>query len=128
MDSETIKVPVINFSNLEGNNWEEVKSKVHEALVEYGFFEAIFDKASLVLRKETFSAIQEIFDLPLETKLLNLSKKPYHGYFGQHPRFPLFEAMGIDDGNVFERVESITNILWPAGNPSLRLVSIYLSI
>ncbi|KAG4949859.1 hypothetical protein JHK84_043287 [Glycine max] len=78
----------------------------------------IFEKVPLELRKAIFAALQELFDLPLQTKILNVSKKPYHGYVGQYPMVPLFESMGIDDANVYENVESMTNIMWPHGNPS----------
>ncbi|KHN01361.1 Gibberellin 20 oxidase 1 [Glycine soja] len=123
MGSEaTLKLPVIDFTNLklEANNpnWEAIKSQVHKALVDYGCFEAIFEKVPLELRKAIFAALQELFDLPLQTKILNVSKKPYHGYVGQYPMVPLFESMGIDDANVYENVESMTNIMWPHGNPS----------
>nr|AFK47428.1 unknown [Lotus japonicus] len=120
MGSETTrKLPVIDFTDLNSlANWEAVKSKVHEALVEYGCFEAIFDKVPLDLRKEIFASLEELFNLPLQTKLLNVSKKPYHGYVGQYPMVPLFESMGIDDANVSEKVEAMANILWPDGNPS----------
>ncbi|XP_027344908.1 probable 2-oxoglutarate-dependent dioxygenase AOP1 [Abrus precatorius] len=123
MGSETtLKLPVIDFTNirLEANNpnWEAVKSQVHAALVEYGCFEAIFDKVPLDLRKAMLAAQEELFDLPLQTKMLNVSKKPYHGYVGQYPMVPLYESMGIDDANVCEKVESLTNIMWPDGNPS----------
>lgn len=129
MGSETtLKLPSIDLNglNLDDNSpkWEAVKSQVHDALVEYGCFEAIFDKVPLDLRKALFPALEELFDLPLQTKQLNVSKKPYHGYVGQYPMVPLFESMGIDDANVLEEVESITNILWPNGNPSFRYVLI----
>ncbi|KAG5021529.1 hypothetical protein JHK85_017871 [Glycine max] len=128
MGSEaTLKLPVIDFTNLklEANNpnWEAIKSQVHKALVDYGCFEAIFEKVPLELRKAIFAALQELFDLPLQTKILNVSKKPYHGYVGQYPMVPLFESMGIDDANVYENVESMTNIMWPHGNPSFRHLS-----
>lgn len=128
MGSETtLKLPVIDFTNLNleainSPNWELVKSQVHKALVEYGCFEAIFDKVPLDLRKFIFSALEELFDLPLQTKLLNVSKKPYHGYVGQYPMVPLFESMGIDDAIISEKVENMAKILWPDGNPSFRHV------
>ncbi|XP_061365085.1 probable 2-oxoglutarate-dependent dioxygenase AOP1 [Gastrolobium bilobum] len=123
MGSETtLKLPFIDFNNLKlevnSPEWEAVKSQVHNALVEYGCFEAIFDKVPADLLKALFATIEELFDLPLQTKMLNMSKKPYHGYVGQYPMVPLYESMGIDDANVSEEVESMTNILWPKGNPS----------
>lgn len=127
MGSETtLKLPAIDFTNLtlEANNpnWEGVKSQVHKALVEYGCFEATFDEVPLDLRRAIFAALQELFDLPLQTKILNVSKKPYHGYVGQYPMVPLFESMGFDDANVYEKVESLAKVMWPNGNPSFRHV------
>lgn len=128
MGSETTpKLPLINFNNLnletKSPNWELVKSQVYKALVEYGCFEAIFDQVSWELRKAIFDSLEELFELPLQTKLLNVSKKPYHGYVGQYPMIPLYESMGIDDANVYENVKSMTNILWPDGNQSFRYVN-----
>ncbi|WJX42826.1 hypothetical protein P8452_30011 [Trifolium repens] len=121
MGSETTpNLPLIDFTdlNLEAKspNWELVKSQVYKALVEYGCFEATFDKVPLELRKTIFASLKELFDLPLQTKLLNVSKKPYHGYVGQYPMVPLYESMGIDDANILEKVKSMTNILWKDGN------------
>lgn len=121
MGSETTpNLPLIDFTNLnleaKSPNWELVKSQVYKALVEYGCFEATFDKVPLELRKTIFASLKELFDLPLQTKLLNVSKKPYHGYVGQYPMVPLYESMGIDDANILEKVKSMTNILWKDGN------------
>ncbi|XP_019443022.1 PREDICTED: probable 2-oxoglutarate-dependent dioxygenase AOP1 [Lupinus angustifolius] len=123
MGSETIPMlPIIDFTNLKSegniNEWEAVKSQVHKAVVEYGCFEAKFDKIPLDLCKDIFASLQELFDLPLQTKVLNVSKKPYHGYVGQYPIVPLYESIGIDDANVYDKVENMANILWHDGNPS----------
>ncbi|GAU13810.1 hypothetical protein TSUD_261370 [Trifolium subterraneum] len=132
MGSETTpKLPLIDFTNLnleaKSPNWELVKSQVYKALVEYGCFEATFDKVPLELRKAIFASLEELFDLPLQTKLLNVSKKPYHGYVGQYPMVPLYESMGIDDANILEKVKSMTNILWQDGNQNFRYLHINLS-
>jgi isopenicillin N synthase-like dioxygenase len=125
MGSETpLKLPIIDFSNLGQNpgaaEWDLVKLQVRKALEEYGCFEALFDKIPAESRKAIFGAVEELFDLPLQTKMRNASKKPYHGYVGQYPQVPLFESMGIDDANIAEEVESLTTILWPQGNQSFR--------
>jgi len=125
---DTPKLPVINFTDLKleakDPNWEAVKSQVHRALVEFGCFEAVFDRVPLELRKAILGSLQELFDLPLQTKLLNVSKKIFHGYVGQYPMVPLFESMGIDDAVVYEEVESLTNTMWPNGNPNFRYVRV----
>ncbi|KAL9460388.1 hypothetical protein AB3S75_003571 [Citrus x aurantiifolia] len=123
MGSETpIKLPIIDFSkpNLKPGTpeWDSVKSHVRKALEEYGCFEALFNKVPEEILKAVFGALEELFDLPLRTKMRNISKKPFHGYVGQYPQVPLYESMGIDDANVKEKVESMTNILWPEGNKS----------
>ncbi|KAI9107491.1 hypothetical protein K1719_021528 [Acacia pycnantha] len=123
MGSETIlKLPFIDFSSLdlESKNpkWAEVKSQVHRALEECGCFEALFDKVPLEIRKSLFVVLKELFDVPLQTKLRNVSEKPFHGYLGQYPQVPLYESIAIDDANVIEKVESLENTLWPEGYPS----------
>ncbi|KAL2952602.1 hypothetical protein AAZX31_19G120300 [Glycine max] len=119
MGSETeLKLPIIDFSieYLESNSdqWESVKSQVHKALVEYGCFEAVFDKVPLDLRKAIFLEVEELFDLPLQTKQRVVSSKPYRGYVGP---LQLYESMGIDDVDVHDKVESLIKILWPQGKP-----------
>ncbi|CBI36202.3 probable 2-oxoglutarate-dependent dioxygenase AOP1 [Vitis vinifera] len=123
MGSETpLKLPVIDFSDPELKpgtlQWNLVKAQVQKALEEYGCFEAFFNKVPLDLRKAIFGALEELFDLPLQTKLRNSSKKPYHGYVGQYPTVPLYESMGIDDALVQEKAEHFTKLLWPEGNPN----------
>ncbi|CAI0396494.1 unnamed protein product, partial [Linum tenue] len=86
---------------------------------EYGCFEASFDRVSEDVRRAVFGSLEELFELPLETKLRNAySNKPSRGYVGQHPLIPVYESLGIDDAHVPESVESFTNTLWPQGNSS----------
>ncbi|KAJ8560079.1 hypothetical protein K7X08_004137 [Anisodus acutangulus] len=122
MGSQNIKLPIIDFSHEDLKPgtlvWNQVKSQVHKAIVEYGCFQASFDKIPIHLRKSIFESLQEIFDLPLPTKIRNISKKPYHGYVGQYPQVPLYESMGIDDANIPNKAEKFTQILWPEGNPT----------
>ncbi|XP_022983670.1 probable 2-oxoglutarate-dependent dioxygenase AOP1 [Cucurbita maxima] len=125
MDSEpSLKLPHIDFSNLEAGSpkWELAKALVKEALQEFGCFEASFDKVADEVRKGLFEALEELFDLPLQTKLRNVSKKPFHGYVGQYPMAPLFESMGVDDSTIPEKVQSFANIFWPQGNPTFSKV------
>ncbi|GKV35774.1 hypothetical protein SLEP1_g43994 [Rubroshorea leprosula] len=69
-----------------------------------------------------FRSLEELFNLPLQTKLRNVCEKPFHGYVGQYLQVPLYESMGIDDANVIEKVEELTKILWPEGNASFRVM------
>jgi isopenicillin N synthase-like dioxygenase len=123
MGSETpSKLPSIDFStpSLKPGTpeWDSVRAQVRQALEEFGCFEATFNKVPSHIRKAIFDALKELFDLPLQTKLRNVSKKPFHGYVGQYPMVPLYESMGIEDATIFPEVESLSNIFWPQGNPS----------
>ncbi|XP_057968067.1 probable 2-oxoglutarate-dependent dioxygenase AOP1 [Malania oleifera] len=123
MGSQTpLRLPVIDFSKLEPKpgtpEWELVKSQVHQALQEFGCFEALFDKVTFELRTALFKKLEELFDLPIQTKLRNSSEKPYHGYVGQYPMVPLYESMGIEHATIPEKTEDFSNLLWPEGNPS----------
>lgn len=123
MGSENhLTLPIINFSRPELKPgtclWNSVQSEVHQALEEYGCFEASFDKVPFELRKSLFNALQELFDLPLQTKLKNSSKIPFHGYVGQHPMVPLYESMGIENAPFLRESQNFTNVLWPQGNPA----------
>ncbi|XP_062016002.1 probable 2-oxoglutarate-dependent dioxygenase AOP1 [Rosa rugosa] len=123
MGSETpLKLPTIDFSmqNLKPGTteWDSIRARVHFALEEYGCFEALFNKVPSDVRKGIFEATEELFDLPLQTKLRNVSQKPFHGYVGQYPMVPLYESMGIEEATVDGQVQSFTNIFWPQQNPN----------
>ncbi|KAJ4835321.1 hypothetical protein Tsubulata_042121 [Turnera subulata] len=124
MGSEThvLDLPVIDFSNSElkpgTNEWNSLKSQVQKALEEIGCFKALFNKVPRELQRATFDALEELFDLPLETKTLNYSPKQSHGYIGQAPMVPLYESLGFERAHILEEAEKLTNILWPQGNPN----------
>ncbi|XP_062016831.1 probable 2-oxoglutarate-dependent dioxygenase AOP1 [Rosa rugosa] len=117
-----LKLPTIDFSrqNLKPGTieWDSVRARVRFALEEYGCFEALFNKVPSDVRKGIFEATEELFDLPLQTKLRNVSQKPFHGYVGQYPVVPVYESMCIEEANVYGQVQSFTNIFWPQQNPN----------
>ncbi|OVA04006.1 Oxoglutarate/iron-dependent dioxygenase [Macleaya cordata] len=121
MGSETtIKIPIVDLSsqNLEPgtDNWFSVQTQVCEALEEYGCFEAIYDEVPLELHNAMFNAIQEVLDLPLETKIQNKPDKHFFGYFEESPASPISEGTGIYGAPVLEQVQSFTKLMWPQGN------------
>ncbi|XP_065629088.1 probable inactive 2-oxoglutarate-dependent dioxygenase AOP2 [Quercus suber] len=88
-----------------------------QALEDYGCFVVVYDKAPLELRNEVFGALEELFDLPTETKMKNkYDQKPLNCYVGQIPKIPLHESMGIDNATTIEGTQIFTNMLWPNGN------------
>ncbi|KAJ4835320.1 hypothetical protein Tsubulata_842121 [Turnera subulata] len=123
MGSETHlnDVPVIDFSNSNlkpgTSEWNSVKFQVQEALEKFGCFKGIFNKIHPELIKATFAATEELFNLPMQTKLLNFSPKSGHGYIKKSPILPLFESFGFDHADIPEETEKMTNNLWPQGNP-----------
>lgn len=128
MDSDSVlplaisfQFPVIDFSDKTlkqgSSKWDEVKIDVRKALEDYGCFEASFNKVSVELKKSIFEAMEELFELPDQTKQRNVSSKPFHGYICHN----LYQSLGIDDANVLEKVNDFTQQLWPDhGNKSIR--------
>lgn len=96
--------------------WISKRVQVVKALEEYGCFIANYDKVSLELHQAIFGASEDLFDLPTETKVLNKSDSPSHGYIGQVPKIPLLEALGIENATTPEGVQNFTRVLWPNGN------------
>ncbi|OMO54230.1 Oxoglutarate/iron-dependent dioxygenase [Corchorus capsularis] len=120
MSSESwVRLPVIDFSKQDLKpgtpEWDVLKVQVREALAKYGCFEASLDRLTEV-GKPFIGAMEEIFDLPLETKKLCVSESIFGGY----KMAPMNESFQIENWNVAEEYiqQSLTNILWPQGNPS----------
>jgi len=121
MASTKVKIPTIDFSNLELKPntplWESTKVQVFEALKEYGCFEAIYDKIPNEIREGIFGISKEIFEFPLETKVKNYSEITLHGYVGMITHLPFYESLCIPDLLNPQNVETFANIFWPHGNP-----------
>jgi hypothetical protein len=121
MDVQSIpKLPIIDFSieNLKPgtSSWLSTCKNVRSALEEYGCFEAVYDKLSLELHNEIFSAAKELLDLPIDVKAQSTSNQVYFGYIGEEPDRPLFQSLGIDNISNLEGTQSFTNLMWPTGN------------
>ncbi|KAL6137685.1 hypothetical protein ACLB2K_062974 [Fragaria x ananassa] len=114
------KVPIVDLSkeNLKPgtDSWLLAGKEIKYALEEYGCFEAIYNKVPLELHNSTFSVLQDLFDLPLETKMQSTSDRPYHSYFGQYSFLPLYESLGVDKPTTIEGVQRFISIMWPEGN------------
>ncbi|KAK8556555.1 hypothetical protein V6N13_064577 [Hibiscus sabdariffa] len=120
LESSPFRLPVIDFSKQElkrgSSEWDSVKHRVREALEEYGCFEASLDRV-LEVRKAVFGALEELFDLPPQTKQLYVSDKPLRGY--KRAASGLCEDMVIDAANITENIErGLTTTMWPQGNTS----------
>ncbi|KAK7267133.1 hypothetical protein RIF29_19797 [Crotalaria pallida] len=112
--------PVICFSNENmkrgSDAWLSTCQVVRRGFEDHGGFLARFDKVGLELLNSVFSAIEELFDLPLETKKRKTSDKPYHGYTGQLSASPLFESFAVDNPSNKEDCKQYSYIMWAQGN------------
>ncbi|KAF6165145.1 hypothetical protein GIB67_000729 [Kingdonia uniflora] len=111
-------LPKVDFSTLDQltlgtPEWESAKVQVRKALEEYGSFEVVYK--DVPNRKNMFSAMEDLFNLPLETKILIQYKEPFtsHQFF---PGLPLFESTGINDAHILEEVKTFTKLMWPQEN------------
>ncbi|XVF26674.1 hypothetical protein REPUB_Repub14bG0038100 [Reevesia pubescens] len=120
------RLPLIDFSNVDLKpgtaEWDFIKGQVRQALEEYGCFEMSFNKVPSELREAIVGVLKELFDLPLETKKLNVYEKPFHGYVEPYVISPFYESVGIDDPNITENVERLSNLFWPQGNKNFRTI------
>ncbi|KAK7255300.1 hypothetical protein RIF29_28707 [Crotalaria pallida] len=120
MDSHTAyQLPVVNFINEimkpGTETWASACQVIRRALEDHGCFYALCDKVPMELYNSVFNLMEELFHLPLGTKMQKTSDKPYHGYYGQHVQIPLYESLGIDDPLTMEGVQKFTKLMWPAG-------------
>ncbi|XP_031254333.1 2-oxoglutarate-dependent dioxygenase AOP2-like [Pistacia vera] len=111
------KIPVVDLSKEDlkpgSGSWLLACNQVCHALEDH-------------LQNQIFESTKELFDLPLEIKILNDNKKPYQGYIGKSPHFPLHEAMRIDNVTTFEETQKLTKLMWPNENdPFSKIVHSY---
>ncbi|XP_002517545.2 probable 2-oxoglutarate-dependent dioxygenase AOP1 [Ricinus communis] len=120
-DNSLNNLPEIDLSGLERGTleWDYAKSKLWKAVEHYGCFRVVFRKIPKELPDAILSELRELFDLPLETKLLNndISELAYGGYVGISPFGPLYESIGFDDPFKMEKIEKLISTLLPPGKP-----------
>ncbi|KAL0464588.1 UNVERIFIED_CONTAM: putative 2-oxoglutarate-dependent dioxygenase AOP1 [Sesamum latifolium] len=77
------EIPIIDLStktlDTSSSSWVSACKNVQHALEEYGFFLARYDDFPSELDKQVFDVMEELFDLPLETKTRNSGELAYHG-------------------------------------------------
>lgn len=121
MGSETqAQLPVIDFSNKQlkpGTScWVSIGRQVRQALEEHGCFELVNTEFSKELHEAVIDSLDQLFDLPKETKQRQTSNIPHYGYVAPSTAAPLRETMGIVDVTNHDQVQSLTNLMWPTGN------------
>ncbi|CAM8994215.1 unnamed protein product [Rhodiola kirilowii] len=113
------KIPTVYFTKdsctQDTKSWMCMCDTIRLALEEYGCFKAEYG-VSEKLQTTTFNALEDLFNLPVETKKHNNYSKPLHGYVGQYTAIPLHEGMGIQDGTTLEGIQHFASLMWPQGN------------
>lgn len=119
-----VKLPVIDFRSQElkpgSSKWESTKEEVMRALEEFGCFKAHYDKIPAEIRKAVFESSEKFFDQPSEVKTKNAKGGFYsidEPYFNSTPHF---SSVGVPKQTVPEMAESLTDLMWPQGDPSFR--------
>ncbi|KAJ8773981.1 hypothetical protein K2173_009412 [Erythroxylum novogranatense] len=115
----SLGLPTVDFSNTnikQGTpEWKLVKFQVQKATQDFGCFKALF-KVPRDLLEAVNEAMEDVFDLPSETKQRYVSEKPFEGYTGPSPLVPLMESVFIGCPDIYESLQSVTKVLWPEGN------------
>ncbi|RZB47771.1 putative 2-oxoglutarate-dependent dioxygenase AOP1.2 [Glycine soja] len=115
-----LPLPVVDFcdENLKPgtDTWVSACDVVRGALEDHGGFLALYNKVDPLLYDSVFSAMEQLFDLPLETKMQHTTDKPIYSYAGQRPDIPLYESMAIANPLNDKDCHEYTNIMWPQGN------------
>ncbi|KAL1818648.1 hypothetical protein DCAR_0414843 [Daucus carota subsp. sativus] len=113
------QLPIIDFTeaNLRpgSGSWLLTSNEVRHALEEYGCFVAVYDKINMQMSNDVFRASKELFELPLETKVKNVSDNIYYGYL-KLPVIPLYESLGIRNATTCDGIRSFGNTMFPSGN------------
>lgn len=123
MGSDTVReceLPVVDLREEKmkpgSEEWGRGCDVVRRALEEHGCFVALYDKVGSELWESVLGALEELFELPLETKKQETSEKLFHSYFGVE-WLPLYESVAIDNALTTHGCQNFTNIMWPQGNP-----------
>lgn len=122
MDHETgvEKVPVIYFGkeNMEPGtlSWSKKCNEVRHCFEEYGCFVLVYDLIPKKLRDDLFNELEQLFDLPTETKAKHTSEMSLFGYTGKLPHLKDFEGIRLNETANLENVLSFSKLMWPHGN------------
>lgn len=102
--------------NPDSSTWIATCDDVRNALEEYGCFVAMYDQISSELSNTMVTCLEDLFSLPTETKVQNLSNNKYFGHVAPNTLFPLYESIGIIGVNTPEGTQTFTDLMWPSGN------------
>lgn len=116
------QLPMVNLSGLNpsqphSSDWDAARTAVFQALEKFGCFQAVYDRITPELKGLIFrEAMEDVFSLPLETKMGNNPKFPLGGFIGNLPDMT-FESLRVDEAPALDAAERFTHLMWPEGNP-----------
>ncbi|XP_024032100.1 2-oxoglutarate-dependent dioxygenase AOP3 isoform X2 [Morus notabilis] len=117
------KIPIVVFSKLEDlkpgtSSWLSARKQVCDALEEHSYFVArLSEEVCLELHNRIFSALDDLFDFPKESREKNMSEKPFRGHYSDNVAI---DSVGIDDATSLEEALNFAKIFWPNGNDRFR--------
>ncbi|XP_014499324.1 probable 2-oxoglutarate-dependent dioxygenase AOP1.2 [Vigna radiata var. radiata] len=98
--------------------WKEMSMKVKEACESDGCFLLRCDEInSKGAREELFKNMKALFHLPQETKQQYISPRPFRSFSLYNYMDTHYESFGLDDVLLSTSVDTLTNLMWPQGNP-----------
>ncbi|TVU20801.1 hypothetical protein EJB05_30397, partial [Eragrostis curvula] len=110
----------VNLSGVEPGTpgWDEAQAAVTASLVAHGCVVVAHDALSPELMRSLFDrAMPELFALPRETRLRNVSTKgKFRGYMG----LDNWESVSVDEPTEEGNVNDFVSLFWPQGNPESR--------
>ncbi|XP_058749897.1 probable 2-oxoglutarate-dependent dioxygenase AOP1 [Vicia villosa] len=121
-ESKSQTIPIIDFSDQTmkpgTDTWLSASNVVRTSLENFGCFVANYDRVGKELCNSVVLQIEELFSLPLETKVQKTSNtdRPFHGYIGQVPWLPLYESLAIIDPLTMLGCQKSAQIMWSQGN------------
>ena len=114
------RIPKLDFTVLAGDHaWATVRAQVMAALESHCCFEVVHEGLlSPELRDGIFSAAEELFGLPLETKTKSISGGSYGGYLGPWHGIPDYESLSVPSPENASGAQTFTSLMWHDGNPT----------
>lgn len=115
------ELPVVEFCSGKmktgSEAWISASETVRRAFEDHGAFVGVYDKVeSEQLWKSFYWSMEQVFELPLETKQRKTTDRPIMTFSGNRPTIPLYESVAIFNPVSKQDCEHYTNVMWPQGN------------
>ncbi|KAH9321566.1 hypothetical protein KI387_016205, partial [Taxus chinensis] len=108
-------IPVLDMSRC---GEKECIENIRQACEELGCFRIVNHGIATDLLRQADLVCRDVFKLPKETKIKNVSPVPFAGYYGgvSHDRAFVHETLGIAEVPNPEAIRDFSNLMWSHGN------------